>query len=103
MENPSTVTLTADNTQADIIEKVSINILITDKSFHSFAPAQVQQREYRTELIDKGKNISFSSVVERVQDNITYGSSGGNVRFDENNNLVDGSYVLTYRGGVPKG
>lgn len=72
MENPSTVTLTADNTQADIIEKVSINILITDKSFHSFAPAQVQQREYRTELIDKGKNISFSSVVERVQDNITY-------------------------------
>lgn len=31
------------------------------------------------------------------------GSSGGNVRFDENNNLVDGSYVLTYRGGVPKG
>ena len=103
VENPSTVTLTADNTQADIIEKVSINILITDKSFHSFAPAQVQQREYRTELIDKGKNISFSSVVERVQDNITYGSSGGNVRFDENNNLVDGSYVLTYRGGVPKG
>ena len=75
MENPSTVTLTADNTQADIIEKVSINILITDKSFHSFAPAQVQQREYRTELIDKGKNISFSSVVERVQDNITYNLS----------------------------
>ena len=31
------------------------------------------------------------------------GSSGGYIRFDENNNLVDSSYVLTYRGGVPKG
>lgn len=30
-------------------------------------------------------------------------SGGGYIRFDENNNLVDSSYVLTYRGGVPKG
>ena len=77
-ENPSTVTPTADNTQADTIEKLNINILNTDKSIHSFTPAQAQEREDRIELIDKGKNISFSSVAERelyseiIRENITY-------------------------------
>ena len=75
-ENPSTVTPTADNTQSDTIEKLNINILNTDKSIHSFTPAQ--KREDRIELIDKGKNISFSSVAEReiygeiIRENITY-------------------------------
>ena len=77
-ENPSTVTPTADNTRADTIEKLNINILNTDKSIHSFAPAQAQEREDRIELIDKGKNISFSSVAERelygeiIRENISY-------------------------------
>ena len=77
-ENPSTVTPTADNTQADTIEKLNINILNTDKSIHSFTPAQAQEREDRIELIDKGKNISFSSVAERelyseiIRENICY-------------------------------
>ena len=77
-ENPSTVTPTADNTRADTIEKLNINILNTDKSIHSFTPAQAQEREDRIELIDKGKNISFSSVAERelyseiIRENITY-------------------------------
>lgn len=77
-ENPSTVTPTADNTQADTIEKLNINILNTDKSIHSFTPAQAQEREDRIELIDKGKNISFSSVAERelyseiIRENISY-------------------------------
>ena len=63
-ENPSTVTPTADNTRADTIEK--------------FTPAQAQEREDRIELIDKGKNISFSSVAERelygeiIRENISY-------------------------------
>ena len=77
-ENPSTVTPTADNTRADTIEKLNINILNTDKSIHSFTPAQAQEREDRIELIDKGKNISFSSVAERdiygeiIRENISY-------------------------------
>ena len=77
-ENPSTVTPTADNTQSDTIEKLNINILNTDKSIHSFTPAQAQEREDRIELIDKDKNISFSSVAERelyseiIRENITY-------------------------------
>ena len=77
-ENPSTVTPTADNTQADTIKKLNINILNTDKSIHSFTPAQAQEREDRIELIDKGKNISFSSVAEReiygeiIRENISY-------------------------------
>lgn len=77
-ENPSTVTPTADNTRADTIEKLNINILNTDKSIHSFTPAQAQEREDRIELIDKGKNISFSSVAERelyseiIRENICY-------------------------------
>ena len=75
-ENPSTVTPTADNTRADTIEKLNINILNTDKSIHSFTPAQ--EREDRIELIDKGKNISFSSVAKRelyseiIRENICY-------------------------------
>lgn len=77
-ENPSTVTPTADNSQADTIEKLNINILNTDKSIHSFTPAQAQEREDRIELIDKGKNISFSSIAERelyseiIRENICY-------------------------------
>lgn len=77
-EYPSTVTPTADNTRADTIEKLNINILNTDKSIHSFTPAQAQEREDRIELIDKGKNISFSSVAERelyseiIRENISY-------------------------------
>ena len=77
-ENPSTVTPSADNTRADTIEKLNINILNTDKSIHSFTPAQAQEREDRIELIDKGKNISFSSVAEReiygeiIRENISY-------------------------------
>ena len=75
-ENPSTVTPIADNTQADTIKKLNKNILNTDKSIHSFTPAQ--EREDRIELIDKGKNISFSSVAEReiygeiIRENISY-------------------------------
>lgn len=71
-ENPQAVTPTADNTQADTIEKLNKNILNTDKSIHSFTPAD------RIELIDKGKNISFSSVAERelyseiIRENISY-------------------------------
>ncbi len=77
-ENPLTVTPTADNSQADTIEKLNINILNTDKSIHSFTPAQAQEREDRIELIDKGKKISFSSVAERelyseiIRENISY-------------------------------
>ena len=77
-ENPSTVTPTADNSTADTIEKLNINILNTDKSIHSFTPAQAQEREDRIELIDKGKKISFSSVAERelyseiIRENISY-------------------------------
>ena len=77
-ENPSTVTPTTDNTQADTIEKLNINILNTDKSIHSFTPAQAQEREDRIDWIDKGKNISFSSVAEReiygeiIRENISY-------------------------------
>ena len=77
-ENPSTVTPTADKTQADTIEKLNINILNTDKSIHSFTSAQAQEREDRIELIDKGKNISFSSIAERelygeiIRENISY-------------------------------
>ncbi len=77
-ENPSTVTPTADNPTADTIEKLNINILNTDKSIHSFTPAQAQEREDRIELIDKGKNISFSSIAERelygeiIRENISY-------------------------------
>lgn len=77
-ENPSTVTPTTDNPTADTIEKLNINILNTDKSIHSFIPAQAQEREDRIELIDKGKNISFSSVAEReiygeiIRENISY-------------------------------
>ena len=77
-ENPSTVTPTTDNSQADTIEKLNINILNTDKSIHSFTPAQAQEREDRIELIDKGKNISFSSIAERelygeiIRENISY-------------------------------
>ena len=54
------------------------HILNTDKSIHSFIPAQAQEREDRIELIDKGKNISFSSVAERefyseiIRENICY-------------------------------
>ena len=72
-ENPSTVTPTADNSQPDTIEKLN-----TDKSIHSFTPAQAQEREDRIELIDKGKNISFSSIAERelygeiIRENISY-------------------------------
>ena len=71
-ENPSTVAPTADNTQADTIEKLNKNILNTDKSIHSFTPAD------RIELIDKGKNYSSSSVAERelyseiIRENIRY-------------------------------
>ena len=77
-ENPSTVTPTADKPTADTIEKLNINILNTDKSIHSFTPAQSQEREDRIELIDKGKNISFSSIAERelyseiIRENICY-------------------------------
>lgn len=74
--SPSTVTPTADNPTADTIEKLNKYKLNTDKSIHSFTP--VQEREDRIELIDKGKNISFSSVAERelyseiIRENITY-------------------------------
>ena len=77
-ENPSTVTPTADNTQADTIIKLNKNILNTDASIHSFTPAQAQESEDRTESIDKGKNISFTSVAERelysevIRENICY-------------------------------
>ncbi|MGN0670158.1 MAG: DUF6017 domain-containing protein, partial [Oscillospiraceae bacterium] len=71
-ENPSTVAPTADKTQADNIIKLNKNISNTDKSIHSFSPAD------RTELIDKGKKISFSSAAERklyseiIRKNICY-------------------------------
>ena len=71
-ENPSTGTPTAENTQAGTIIKLNKNISNTDKSIHSFTPAD------RTELIDKGKNLSFSSVAERelyseiIRENIHY-------------------------------
>ena len=77
-ENPLTVTPTADNSQADTIEKLNINILNTDKSIHSFTPAQAQEPADRIELIDKGKNYSSSSVAERelyseiIRENIRY-------------------------------
>lgn len=75
-ENPSTVTPTADNTTADTIERLNKKILNTDKSIHSFTPAQ--EHEDKIELIDKGKNISFSSAAERelyseiIRENICY-------------------------------
>ncbi len=71
-ENPSAVTPTEDKTQADTIVKLNKNILNTNTSIHSFAPAD------RTELIDKGKNLSFSSAAERelcseiIRENICY-------------------------------
>lgn len=77
-ENPSTVTPIADNTQADTIKKLNKNILNTDKSIHSFTPAQAQESEDRIGLIDKSKSISFSSVAEWelyseiIRENISY-------------------------------
>ena len=71
-ENPSADTPTEDKTQADTIVKLNKNILNTNTSIHSFAPAD------RTELIDKGKNLSFSSAAERelcseiIRENICY-------------------------------
>ncbi|MGN0596522.1 MAG: DUF6017 domain-containing protein [Ruminiclostridium sp.] len=77
-ENPSTVATITENTQANNIIKLNKNILNTDKSIHSFNPAQAQESEDRTELIDKGKNLSFSSVAKRklyseiIRKNIRY-------------------------------
>lgn len=73
-ENPSTVAPKTDNTQADTIIKLNKKILNTEKSNHSFTPAQA--REDRIELIDKSKKIS--SVAERefyskiIRENICY-------------------------------
>ena len=75
-ENPSTVTPTADNTQADTIIKLNKNISNTDKSIHSFTPAQT--REDRIELIDKGKNISSFAERELYREIIR-----GNICYDE--------------------
>lgn len=77
-EKPAAVTPTADNTQADTIIKLNKNILNTEKSIHSFTPAQAQESEDRTELIDKSKNFSVSSAAEWelysaiIRENIRY-------------------------------
>ena len=84
-ENPSTVTPKTDNTQADTIIKLNKKILNTEKSIHSFTPAQAQESEDRIELIDKSKNISFSSVAERefygeiIRENICYEKYARNI------------------------
>lgn len=59
-EKPSPVTPKTDKTQADNIIKSNKNILNTDKSIHSFTPAD------RNEMIDKS-SPSFSSAAEREQ------------------------------------
>ena len=61
--------------------------LYEDDSFTMFADGLVRYDEDAVWLLnDEGSSVG-----------------GGYIRFDENNNLVDSSYVLTYRGGVPKG
>ena len=72
-ENPSTVTPTADNTQADTIEKLNKNILNTNKSIHSFTPAQA--REDGIGLSDESRNLSVSQweqYSEIIRENIRY-------------------------------
>ena len=82
-ENPSTVTPKTDNTQADTIIKLNKKILNTEKSIHSFTPAQAQDSEDRIDLIDKSKNIS--SVAERefygeiIRENICYEKYARNI------------------------
>ena len=70
-ENPQAVTPSADNTQADTIEKLNINILNTDKSIHSFTPAQA--REDGNGLNDESKSVAeWELYSEIIRENIRF-------------------------------